>query len=87
MNALRVLLSDRPFPNPSQGGGDLFLLMIKVLGVLDVLPRFRKEKGKLFVGRLKEAERAILPSVDDLDVLHSMAEPVTGLRNARASSR
>jgi len=80
VNTLGFRLANRALPDAAQRRVDLRLLreMDKVFYVLNVLPRFRKEKGKLFIGRLKEAERAIQRAVDDLDVLHSNADPVAG---------
>src|ERR1700733_122030 len=89
VNALSFRLASRALPDAAQRSVDLGLVREadKVFDVLNVLPRFRKEKGKLFVGRQKEAERAIQRTADDLDVLHSMADPVAGRQAARTTSR
>ena len=88
VNALSFRLANWALPDAAQRRVDLRLVREtdKVFDVLNVLPRFRKEKGKLFIGRLKEAERAIQRAVDDLDVLHSNADPVAGRGTARTSS-
>jgi hypothetical protein len=86
VNALSFRLANWAIPDAAQRSVDLGPVCEagEVFDVLNVLPRFGKEKGKLFIGRLKEAERAIQRTVDDLDVLHSMAHPVTGLRATKA---
>ena len=86
VNALSFRLANWALPDAAQRSVDLGLVreVDKVFDVLNVLPRFGKEKGKFFVGRLKDAERAIQRTVDDLNVLHSNAE--TGRRTARTSS-
>src|ERR1700722_1608962 len=75
MDPVRILFSDRAFPDSVQGSVDFCLLrqLCEILGVLDVLPRFRKEQSKFFIRRLEETERAIRGSIDDLNVLHALA--------------
>ena len=76
MNTVSFRLANWAVPDAPQRRVDLGLPREtgKVFDVLNVLPRFRKEEGKLFIGRLKDAERAIQRAVDDLDVFHSSAE-------------
>src|SRR3984885_11969421 len=77
VNTLSFRLANWALPDAAQRRVDLRLLrkMDKVFDILNVLPRPRKEKSKLLIGRLEEAERAIQRTVDNLYVLHSIADP------------
>jgi hypothetical protein len=89
VNTLSFRLANWALPDAAQRRVDLRLLrkMDKVFDILNVLPRPRKEKSKLLIGRLEEAERAIQRTVDNLDVLHPIADPVAGRRTAWTTPR
>jgi hypothetical protein len=77
VNTLSFRLANWALPDAAQRRVDLRLLrkMDKVFDILNVLLRPRKEKSKLLIGRLEEAERAIQRTVDNLYVLRSIADP------------